>query len=207
MATPRIAAAANAGLGTQLTAYGYAMSGTAATACTAPTIVTTIFHVTTPAVAFKAGRYQTVTGTYTSSPGGSAITVNLESYIMEYGVNSVQSVTGTIVIIDTLGSPASNDGAAVTSDQLFWWDFAQTNVYTGQTQFGRGGGDSNTPCGYYVTYAYEAPAPGNGDGNPIALAANALPATGTATVDMWTDGAMTNTIGAFLLASIAAFFY
>ena len=46
-----------------------------------------------------------------------------------------------------------------TSTQNFWWDFAQTGTFAGQTQFGRGGGASTTPCGYYVVYTLENPGP------------------------------------------------
>ena len=66
------------------------------------------------------------------------------------GITAVPFIAST----DGIAAPASQGIASVAPSQNFWWDFAQTNTFTGQTQFGRGGGTS-APCGYWVFYALE----------------------------------------------------
>lgn len=89
----------------------------------------------------------------------------------------------------------------------------QLGVVTGQTQFGRGGGASSAPCGWWVAYAYEAPAPWYGSGlgatDPATSGngANLVPTWTDATVHVWTDNAVTNALGAVVLAALAACVY
>ena len=79
----------------------------------------------------------------------------------------------------------------------------------GQTQFGRGGGASTSPCGWYVIYTYEVPTPGLGgtaSGTVIATPNSALDNSAIA-VHMWTDNAVLNSLAAFVFASLAAVLY
>lgn len=45
------------------------------------------------------------------------------------------------------------------------------------------------------------------DGSTVATTLDVALTGSDATVDMWTDGAFTNTVGAFLLAGIASLLY
>ena len=106
----------------------------------------------------------------------------------------------------TLGGGDQNEGLLTGSaQQNFWWDFAQTNIFTGQTQFGRGGG-STAPCGYWVFYAYEQPGPIQ-SASTLESSVNVQPGTSDAKVNMWTDNAITTTLGGFVLAGLASLLY
>lgn len=137
-----------------MTAYGYAMSGTTLAACAIPTIVTTTLFSTT---IFNGARYQTLGATYGINTGAtdSPVALNLGTQLSTSGTNALYT-TALSVSSYTM---SNFDALAITSTQNFWWDFAQTGTFTGQTQFGRGGGASTTPCGYYVVYTLESPGP------------------------------------------------
>ena len=81
------------------------------------------------------------------APSTSATTpVKLEAIIETQGLNSLYTAAATFVTVDSPSPPI--EGLVTTAQQYFWWDFVQSDVYKGQTRFGRGGGDTNTPCGF-----------------------------------------------------------
>lgn len=63
------------------------------------------------------------------------------------------TTAGTWITITALGLSTS-------TAQNSYWDFMQTNIFMGMTQFGRGGGASTAPCGWWVVYTYEYPKAG-----------------------------------------------
>lgn len=73
----------------------------------------------------------------------------------------------------------------------------------GQTQFGRGGGASTSPCGWWVVYTYEAPGPRTAGGSTAVSTWNLEATHADAKVNMWTDGAIQNTLSVALFAFLA----
>lgn len=202
-------AAAQAGIGSGLVSYGYVMDGTTLAACTNSPIIPTLW--TSPT--FTGARYQhmaIITLTGITTPAGISATENVLQEISESGVNSLYTAGGITIqafVMDGPSSiPAGIEGiTGNTNAQNFWWDFAQTNVFMGQTQFGRGGG-TGSPCGYWVFYALEQPGPRASSADSTSTL-NKQDQSSNANVNLWTDNAITNTVGAFVLAGVASLLY
>ena len=75
----------------------------------------------------------------------------------------------------------------------------------GSTAYGRGGGTG--PCGWWVVYAFESPFFGVATGATPINTYNLAYGTGGATMNMWTDNSLVNTLGAFALAGLASIVY
>jgi len=74
----------------------------------------------------------------------------------------------------------------------------------GMTQFGRGGGASTAPCGWWVAYVYENPKAGTTvDVDTI----NASDDGSTVTVNMWTDNSVVKAASAFVLTALAGLLF
>lgn len=186
-------------------AYGYAMTGDSAAACAAPTIVTTTLWSSTGGI-FTGARYNSVAATIQASGDSSSSTQNLLAYIDPSMAASVRTIAATVTTYASSSPGPAQDGVIITGSQNVWWDFLQSNVFQGQTQFGRGGGATTAPCGWWVMYIYEQPSMGQ---NYVDFAANAWAEKlnpSSVTVNMWTDNAMTKTLGALLFAGIAALY-
>lgn len=205
MAQPAVGSSSTIdGLGVAAVAYGYVMSGTSVTACAAVSIVSTAILTSN---VFYGAKYQHVNVLESPSALTAPATVNTPYISAAYNENQ----HGLYVVKDiTLGTFIAPTGIAAVgvitkTSSTFYYDFLQTNTFSGQTQFGRGGGASTSPCGWYVVYAYEAPAPRwSITATTPVTTANALPTNVDATVHMWTDGALTNAISAFCFATLAA---
>jgi len=91
-----------------------------------------------------------------------------------------------------------------SSSQNAYWDFMQTNTIMGMTQFGRGGGSSTAPCGWWVVYAYEYPAQGQ---TQAADNINNYDDGLAPTVNMWTDNSVIKAASAFVLTAIAGLLF
>jgi hypothetical protein len=195
------------GLGVAAVAYGYVMSGTSVTACTAVSIVSTAILTSN---VFYGAKYQHVNVLESPNLLTAAITTNTP-YISvshnenNYGLYTAKDISVQAFIASPNGIILGTMGFVTKSASTFYYDFLQMNTFTGQTQFGRGGGASTSPCGWYVVYAYEAPAPRYSitATTPVSTA-NIAPTNVDATVHMWTDGALTNAISAFCFATLAA---
>jgi len=72
------------------------------------------------------------------------------------------------------------------------------------TQFGRGGGPSTSPCGWWVVYAYENPKAGQAADVDTA---NILNDDSTITMHMWTDNSVIKAASAFVLAGLAGLLF
>ena len=82
------------------------------------------------------------------------------------------------------------------------------------TQFGRGGGASTSPCGWYVVYAHEQPGPTTGTpslatiGNGLAQGAeDAYPSVSKATIHMWSDNSVLTIASSLVLSTLATILY
>jgi len=72
------------------------------------------------------------------------------------------------------------------------------------TQFGRGGGASTAPCGWWVVYTYENPKAGT---TYDVDAVNVLDDGSTVTVNMWTDNSVVKAASAFVLTALAGLLF
>jgi hypothetical protein len=89
MAQPQVGSStALDGMGTSAVAYGYVMSGTAITACTAVAIVTTTLYSTS---IFSGAKYQTVNAFLSSTTGTAVATAAAPALttMSGYGANSL----------------------------------------------------------------------------------------------------------------------
>lgn len=83
------------------------------------------------------------------------------------------------------------------------------------TQFGRGGGASTSPCGWYVVYAYETPGPTTGAIVTMTTVANGLaqgaedvyPSVSKATIHMWTDNSIMTVASSIVLSALATILF
>lgn len=82
------------------------------------------------------------------------------------------------------------------------------------TQFGRGGGASSSPCGWYVIYAHEQPGPSTGTtvGSTAAAglavgAEDSYPSVSKGTIHMWSDDSIFACISSITFASLAAILF
>lgn len=80
------------------------------------------------------------------------------------------------------------------------------------TQFGRGGGASTAPCGWFVVYAHEQPAAYTGiDGTAAAgLAAgveDTYPTATKATIHMWSDNSIMTVASSIVLSALATILF
>jgi len=74
----------------------------------------------------------------------------------------------------------------------------------GQTQFGRGGGASTAPCGWWVVYSYENPKAGQGaDVDTINVADDGI----SPVINMWTDNSVVKAASAFVLTALAGLLF
>jgi len=77
----------------------------------------------------------------------------------------------------------------------------------GLTLFGRGGGATTAPCGWWVVYTYEAPLVGlHGITDPASTTQAKLTNAGV-TVNMWTDNSIIRSAAALALAGVASILY
>jgi hypothetical protein len=104
MAQPQVgSSSALDGMGTSAVAYGYVMSGTAITACTAVSIVTTAIYATN---IFSGAKYQTVNA-FLSSSGSTAVTATAGGAVTTmagYGANTLYTPTGATLGIFGAGT-------------------------------------------------------------------------------------------------------
>jgi len=85
------------------------------------------------------------------------------------------------------------------------------------TQFGRGGGSSTSPCGWFVIYALEAPGANTGiaanlgvssaSGNGYGLAEDNIPALAGVTISMWTDNSIMTVASSIVLSALATILF
>jgi len=85
------------------------------------------------------------------------------------------------------------------------------------TQFGRGGGASTSPCGWYVVYAHEQPGPTVGAVQSIAAATvangiaqgseDAYPSVSKATIHMWSDNSIVTVASSIVLSALATILF
>jgi hypothetical protein len=82
------------------------------------------------------------------------------------------------------------------------------------TQFGRGGGASTSPCGWYVIYAHEQPGPTTGvhvmSTVASGLAQNAednYPSVSKATIHMWSDNSIITVASSIVLSALATILF
>lgn len=84
------------------------------------------------------------------------------------------------------------------------------------TQFGRGGGASTSPCGWYVVYAHEQPGPTTGA--PVITATafssalaqgpeDSYPSVSKATIHMWTDNSIMTVASSIVLSALATILF
>jgi len=82
------------------------------------------------------------------------------------------------------------------------------------TQFGRGGGASTSPCGWYVIYAHEQPGPSTGV-PALTTVANGLaqgnedayPSVSKATIHMWSDNSIITVASSLVLSALATILF
>lgn len=82
------------------------------------------------------------------------------------------------------------------------------------TQFGRGGGASTSPCGWYVVYAHEQPGPSTGAPS-LTTIANGLaqgnedlyPSVSKATIHMWSDNSIVTVASSIVLSALATILF
>jgi len=72
------------------------------------------------------------------------------------------------------------------------------------TQFGRGGGASTSPCGWWTVYAYENPKAG---ATEDVGTSNSIGDDSTINVHMWTDNSLIKAASAFVLAGLAGLLF
>jgi hypothetical protein len=80
------------------------------------------------------------------------------------------------------------------------------------TQFGRGGGSTTSPCGWYVIYALEAPGAATSVTTMSAAAGYAgtedyLPTHAGVTVSMWTDNSIVTVASSIVLSALATILF
>lgn len=161
MAQPYVTSVAGTtdGMLDAISAYGYKMTGTAVTSCAAATQVTTTLYTSATKV-YIGAKYQSVGAIL--SPNGSPASTTIIPIYTAIGKTAETNVLLVAASVQTYSSSAPlADGIAVSGSQAAYWDFMQTNVFQGQTVFGRGGGAATGPCGWWVVYSYEAPAVGS----------------------------------------------
>lgn len=205
MAQPYVTSVAGTtdGMLDAISAYGYKMTGTAVTSCAAATQVTTTLYTSATKV-YIGAKYQSV-GAILTAAGGTAGTIPTPIYTA-IGKTSSDNVLLVAATVSTLS--ATVDGIVLTSSNTAYWDFMQTNVFQGQTVFGRGGGAATGPCGWWVVYSYEAPGIGSvATADVVGVSYYAYPTNTGATVAMWTDNSIATTLGAFVLAGLSAILY
>jgi len=74
----------------------------------------------------------------------------------------------------------------------------------GMTQFGRGGGSTTAPCGWWVAYVYENPKAGASQDADLI---NVVDDGSTVTVNMWTDNSVVKAASAFVLTALAGLLF
>ncbi len=74
----------------------------------------------------------------------------------------------------------------------------------GMTQFGRGGGATTVPCGWWVSYVYESP---KGGQTQDVDSVNAVDDGLGITVNMWTDNSVVKAASAFVLTALAGLLF
>jgi len=72
------------------------------------------------------------------------------------------------------------------------------------TQFGRGGGASTAPCGWWVGYFYENPKAGQ---TYEVDTINIVDEGAGIVVNMWTDNSVINAASAFVLTALAGLLF
>jgi len=72
------------------------------------------------------------------------------------------------------------------------------------TQFGRGGGASTAPGGWWVVYAWEDPA---GGATTSADTINTIDDQAVPTINMWTDNSVVKAASAFVLTALAGLLF
>jgi len=81
------------------------------------------------------------------------------------------------------------------------------------TQFGRGGGASTSPCGWFVVYALEQPGAITAAGTLIANSAgysateDNIPTLTGITVNMWTDNSIMTVASSIVLSALATILF
>lgn len=83
------------------------------------------------------------------------------------------------------------------------------------TQFGRGGGSTTAPCGWYVVYALEAPGAVTGSVASYGITASTgfastedvLPTLAGVTVSMWTDNSILTFASSIVLSALATILF
>jgi hypothetical protein len=80
------------------------------------------------------------------------------------------------------------------------------------TQFGRGGGASTAPCGWYVVYAHEQPSAYNGYSGTSALGLaygteDAYPTLIKASIHMWSDNSIVTVASSIVLTALATILF
>lgn len=193
------------GLLDSVVAYGYKMSGTSVTACTAATQVTTTLYTATTKV-FTGAKYQSVTVQLSPKGDPAANTIDRPLYASLSNTGADNSVFTANTVQAYIITNA--DGIIIGGTQNAYWDFLQTNVFQAQTMFGRGGGATGGPCGWWVFYSFEVPFLGAAiSTDPVtANYLSGLTNSGV-TVSMWTDNSIATTVGAAVLAGLATILY
>lgn len=205
MAQPWVTSPASStdGLLDSVVAYGYKMSGDSATACTASTVVTGTLYSSTTNI-FTGARYQNA-NLILSPMGATASTIIYPLYAQLSNTGDLNSV---FVAADATALTPAIDGVRVDSASNGYWDFLQSGKFAAQTIYGRGGGATGGPCGWWVAYAFEAPFFGSTTGTDIvAKAYVAALANPGVTVSMWTDNSMMTTLASTVLVGLASLLY
>ena len=159
MAQPYVTSVAGTtdGMLDSISAYGYKMTGTAVTSCAAATQVTTTLYTSATKV-YIGAKYQSVGAILsTNTAAVSTTTIPIYTAIGKTAEDNVLLVAATVIAYIS----TTADGIVISASQAAYWDFMQTNVFQGQTVFGRGGGAATGPCGWWVVYSYEAPGVGS----------------------------------------------
>jgi len=193
------------GLGNNLVAYGYAMTGT--TTCAVGTMVSTSLFLSASST-FNGGQYQT--NVVVITPGAPVAPLGTATSYSMWAKISTSSYFSKVTSIAAAITPVI--GIQTLFTQNGYWDFMQTNVVQGATYGGRGGGTSGTtPCGWYVGYFYEAPGAGIGaSAAGAATGINSLMEDGsTTTVNLhfWTDNSVIKAASAFVIAGLAGLLF
>jgi len=122
MAQPHaVATTAISGLGNQVVAYGYALTGTALTSCTLNTFATGLYSST--AKTFSGAAYQTVIINFTKKAATAAATTdatNVMAFLGSTGYWSMYTVKDIIVSAYSIGA---TDGIVTKTTQNAYWDF------------------------------------------------------------------------------------
>lgn len=197
-------AAAQAGLATAAVAYGYAMTGTSTTTCASTTVQSAL--ITTAGV-FSGAKYQHINAFISASGEGAAVTIATKlgtSALTTSGSTALYTAADITVLTYILANTIA--GLITKSAQNAYWDFMQTEVIMANTAYGRGGGTG--PCGWWVAYFFENSQWGNTGATATSVTSwNIEYGTGGATINMWTDNSMIQTLSGFALALFATLAY